>query len=83
MTADVKAWPKVAGRPDVPPPKKIMRPCDYGLLGAIHGLEAQLGTIEAYNRLAAAAHALKAEIDAGRAKAQNPIFATSTGARDD
>lgn len=80
MSAELHAWPKVAGRPDVEPPKRLMRPCDWGLLGAINGLETQLGTIEAYNRLAEAAHALKAKIDAGDAKAQNPMFATSTGA---
>lgn len=44
-------------------------------------MEQQIGTIEAYNRLAIAAAALKAKIDAGQAEAQNPIFAKSiTGA---
>jgi hypothetical protein len=80
MSADVKAWPKVAGRAEVPPPTRIVRPCDWGLRGAINGLETQLGTIEAYNRLAEAAHALKAQIDAGNAKPQHPMFAVSTGA---
>lgn len=80
MSAELHAWPKVAGRPDAPMPERIMRPCDYGLLNAIHGLETQLGTIEAYNRLADASHALKAQIDAGNAKPQNPMYATSTGA---
>lgn len=80
MSADLHPWPKVAGRADAPVPKRIMRPCDYGLINAIRGLETQLGTIEAYNRLANAAHALKAQIDAGNAKPQNPIYATSTGA---
>ena len=83
MTAELHPWPKPAGRAEVPAPPRIVRPCDYGLMGAIYGLETQLGTIEAYNRLAEAAHALKAKIDAGEAKAQNPMFATSTGARDD
>lgn len=83
MSDNVKAWPKPAGRPDVPAPKRIVRPCDWGLRGAIDALEVQLGTIEAYNRLAEAAHQLKAQIDAGNAKAQNPMFAASTGARDD
>jgi hypothetical protein len=83
MSAELHPWPKVAGRPEVEPPKRIVRPCDWGLRSAINGLETQLGTIEAYNRLAEAAHALKAQIDAGNAKPQNPMFATSTGARDD
>lgn len=81
MTDNVKPWPNVAGRMDVPEPKRIMRPCDYGLLGAINGLEIQLGTIEAYNRLAEAAHALKEKIEAGNAKPQAAMFAKSiTGA---
>lgn len=79
-TDNVRPWPLVAGRPEVALPKPIMRPCDWGLLGAIYGLETQLGTIEAYNRLADAAHALRAKIDAGQAVAQNPMFAVSTGA---
>ncbi len=83
MSAELHPWPKVAGRPEFEPPKRLMRPCDWGLLGAINGLETQLGTIEAYNRLAEAAHALKAKIDAGHAEPQNPMYATSTGARDD
>lgn len=74
--SNVTAWPNPTGRP-VEPPKPIVRPCDYGLLTAIHGLETQLGTIEAYNRLVTAAATLKAQIDAGKAKAQNPIYAVS------
>jgi hypothetical protein len=73
---NVTAWPNPTGRPaDLPKP--IVRPCDYGLLTAIHGLETQLGTIEAYNRLVLAAEKLKEQIDAGKAKAQNPLFAVS------
>lgn len=83
MADNVKPWPLPAGRPDVPMPRPIVRPCDWGLLGAVNNLETQLGTIEAYNRLATAAHALKAKIDAGQALPQNPMFAASTGARDD
>ena len=80
--AELHAWPKVAGRPEIDPPKAIARPCDYSLLNAVNALETQLGTIEAYNRLARAAHALKALIDAGDAKPQHPMFATSsTGAK--
>jgi hypothetical protein len=75
MSGEVKLWPKVAGRAEVPPPKRIMRPCDYGLLLAVDALETQLGTIEAYNRMCEAAAALRAAIDAGQAKPQNPMFA--------
>lgn len=57
------------------PPQRLMRPCDAGLINAINGLETQLGSVEAYNRLCDAAHALKAKIDAGQARAQNPMFA--------
>lgn len=60
-------------------PGRLMRPCDYGLLGAIHALETQLGSIEAYNRLVDAAAALRAKIDAGQAEAQNPMFRTNLG----
>lgn len=80
MTAELHAWPKVAGRPEAELPQRLVRPCDYSLRSALYALESQLGTIEAYNRLAEAAHALKAQIEAGQAKAQNPMFATSTGA---
>jgi hypothetical protein len=80
MTAELHPWPKVSGRPEVEPPKRLMRPCDWGLRNAINALETQLGTIEAYNRLATAAHELKAQIDAGQAKPQHPMFVTSTGA---
>lgn len=74
--SNVKAWPNPTGRP-VKIPKRIYRPCDYGLMNAVMGLETQVGTIEAYNRLVAAAEQLRAQIDAGKAKAQNPLFAVS------
>ena len=74
--SNVKAWPKPTGTP-LPKPRRIVRPCDAGLAGAVHGLEMQLGTIEAYNRLVECANKLKARIDAGDVKAQNPIFAKS------
>ena len=80
---NVVAWPKAAGRPEVALPLPIRRPCDYSLKMAVSALETQLGTIEAYNRLAAAAHDLKAKIDAGKAAPQNPMFAASTGAHDE
>lgn len=79
MTDNVKPWPKVAGRPEAPEPRRLMRPCDWGLLNAIRSLETQLGSIEAYNRLADAAHALKAKIDAGKAEPQNPLYAVDLG----
>lgn len=83
MTAELHPWPKPAGRADEPLPQNITRPCDYSLANAVRALETQLGTIEAYNRLARAARFLKSEIDSGHAKAQHPMFATSTGARND
>lgn len=76
MSDNVKAWPKPTGTPHEAP-KRIVRPCDYGLRGAIFSLEQQLGTIEAYNRLVEAAAALRVRIDAGEAQAQNPIFAVN------
>lgn len=79
MSDNVKPWPLVAGRAEVELPKRAMRPCDWGLLAAINSLETQLGTIEAYNRLAEAAHALKAKIDAGNAMPQHLMFAVDLG----
>ncbi len=57
-------------------PAPMLRPCDYGLSLAVVNLETQLGTIESYNRLAAAAKELRAKIDAGKAEPQNPLYAT-------
>lgn len=79
-TDNVHPWPKPAGRPEVPLPLPIKRPCDYSLQMAVNALETQLGTIEAYNRLSAAAIRLLTQIEAGDAKAQHPMFAVSTGA---
>lgn len=73
--SEVLAWPKATGVP-AEPPTRIMRPCDYGMLGTLHSLETQLGTIEAYNRVVEAANHLKTRIDAGYIKPQNPLFAT-------
>jgi hypothetical protein len=74
---DVVPWPK-SGRA-VEPPKPITRPCDYALLSAYRQLETQLGTIEAYNRIVAFAANVRAQIDRGEVKAQNPLYATSPG----
>jgi len=74
--SNVTPWPNATGRP-VEPPKPINRPCDYGLVLVMQALEAQLGTIEGYNRLCQAAEVLKAKIDAGQAEPQNPIYAVS------
>jgi hypothetical protein len=71
---NVIPWPH-AGGPMAPLPKPITRPCDWGLLNAVQALETQLGTIEAYNRLVRAAEELRAQIERGEAKAQNPIYA--------
>ena len=59
-----------------PAPAKILRPCDYGLLGAINGLVTQVGTVEAYNKLCDAAAVLKDQIDAGEGKQALAMFAT-------
>lgn len=74
--SNVKAWPKPTGVPK-PLPTRIRRPCDAGLALAVTGLETQLGTIEAYNRIVEAAAVLKKRIDLGDAKPQNPLFAVS------
>ena len=72
----VLAWPKATGTPfELPLP--IMRPCEYGLRNAVQQLEVQLGTIEAYNRLVAAATAIRVRIDANDIKPQNPLYAKS------
>lgn len=47
------------------PPSRIKRPCDYGLELAVKNLITQLGTVEAFNRLTAAAAALRARIAGG------------------
>lgn len=75
-TTNIAPWPKATGTP-VDQPKPIKRPCDYGLEGAISAAEIQLGTIEAYNRLVAAAAALRIRIDAGDIQAQNPLYAVN------
>lgn len=74
MSGKVLPWAG-QGHADRPLPKRMIRPCDWGLYRAVSDLEVQLGTIEAYNRLADAAAALKAKIDAGKAQAQNPLYA--------
>lgn len=56
-------------------PRRIRRPCDYGLWLAVKDLETQLGSIEAFNRVAEIAQQLKAQIDAGEIKVQNPCYA--------
>lgn len=66
----------VIGTSDCPAPRRIVRPCEWGLLGAVRDMETQMGTVEAYNRLCDAAQRLKAKIDAGEAQAQHKLFAT-------
>ena len=58
------------------PPAQIVRPCEWALRAAIWDMETQLGTIEAYNMLIGYANNLKAQIDDGKAKKQNPIYST-------
>jgi hypothetical protein len=60
---------------DRPAPKKIWRPCDYGLFGAVKSMETQVGTVEAYNKLCDAAEVLRARIDAGEGKQAAEMFA--------
>lgn len=64
--SDVRALP-VQAQPTAEQPKRIMRPCDYGLIGAVRDCETQVGTVEAYNRLCEMAARLKTKIDAGNA----------------
>jgi hypothetical protein len=40
----------VKGGSDRPAPKRIMRPCEWGLLATVRDLETQMGTVEAYKR---------------------------------
>lgn len=58
-------------------PRRIKRPCDWGLELTVIQLETQLGTVEAYNRIVDAAKYLQEKINAGHAKSQNPLFAVS------
>lgn len=72
---DIRQLP-TPSRTDRPAPKRIMRPCEWGLLGTVRDLETQMGTVEAYNRLCDAAEKLKAKIDSGKAEAQGHLWAT-------
>ncbi len=73
--SDVRPWPNIAGRMNENAPQPIVRPCDYGLAVAIDALEVQLGSVEAYNRLVAAAERLRSRVKAGNGRAQNPLYA--------
>jgi len=68
-------WKKQGKEKDLP--KKIIRPCDYGLMCAVRSLETQVGTIEAYNRLVDAANILYQRIKIGDIEVQNKLFAGS------
>lgn len=72
--SDVRPWPVATARAE-DLPKVITRPCDAALRLAWMDLETQLGTVEGYNRLVQLAERIRANIDAGRIKAQNPIYA--------
>lgn len=72
--SSIKAWPLPTGRPaDLP--HRIKRPCDWEIEAAAYSAEVQVGTIEAYNRLVAQAERLRARIERGDIKAQNPLYA--------
>jgi hypothetical protein len=66
----------VKGVSERPAPRRIIRPCEWGLLGTVRDLETQMGTVEAYNRLCDAAQQLKAKIDRGDAEQQHKMWAT-------
>lgn len=66
----------VTQKTDRPAPKRVIRPCEWGLLNTVRDLEIQMGTVEAYNRLCDAAQKLKDKIDAGDAEQQSRLFAT-------
>lgn len=66
----------VKGSSERPAPRRIIRPCEWGLFNAVRDMETQMGTVEAYNRLCDAAQQLKAKIDAGNAQAQHKMWAT-------
>lgn len=73
--SNVKAFPAKA-ESDRPAPKRILRPCEWGLMATMRDLETQMGTVEAYNRLCDAAASLKARIDAGEATAPADMWLT-------
>ena len=73
--SNVKALP-VQAQPTGALPRRIMRPCDYGLLSAVRACEIQVGTVEAFNRLCEAAAGLKRKIDAGDATAPHDRWLT-------
>ena len=62
-----------------PAPKKIVRPCEWGLRLTIKKLEEQLGSIEAYNMLVDYSSDLRVKIDSGKAQPQNKYFSTKIG----
>ena len=74
MSDNVEPWP-LSGPMQREAPKPIVRPCDHGLELAVMGLEEQLGTIEAYNRLVDKCRVLRDQIERGHVKTQNPIYA--------
>ena len=74
--SDVRALP-VQAQPTAEAPKRIMRPCDWGLINAVTAMETQVGTVEAYNRLCDAATRLKRQIDDGKAKVPHAMWLTN------
>jgi len=76
MDDTVVAWPVKGGRL-ADAPVKITLACDHGLWVAVQGLQVQLGSIEAYNRLVEVAALLRAKIERGEGKLQNPKYAAA------
>lgn len=78
--AEVHPWPKATGVPAAPP-RPMTVAADHTLAMAWHALEAQLGTVEAYNRIVALASRQHARIARGDVKAQLAIYATEPALR--
>lgn len=73
--SDIRAL-KTDSKPTEALPKRIARPCDYGLMAAVRDCETQVGTVEAFNKLCQHAAALKAKIDDGKAVAPHERWLT-------
>lgn len=54
-------------------------PAEWGLKNSVRDLEIQLGTVEAYNRLVAAAQELRTKIAADKHELPSPQYADRRG----
>lgn len=73
--SDIRQLP-VNGSASRPAPKKIIRPCEWGMHNAVRDMETQMGSVEAYNRLCEWASHLKTKIDAGNGVQAHAMWAT-------